>query len=142
VCVFQQRINRFVVCHFYIPDFLPSSSLHSIWQLSEFVLLPSCQGVIWSASISYISKCSRQIAQVHRYLSIFNFILHCIKIYGFIIIPIHQFDMIFFRFFCLNLISYNIIHKSIFSPKKINGYEAFAVKKDLTELKTSGFQVN
>ena len=39
-------------------------SLQSIWQLSGVVCPPCDQGVIWSASISSISKCLPQIGQI------------------------------------------------------------------------------
>ncbi len=42
------------IIHF--PDFRLLSSLQSIWQFSAVVFPPSCQGVIWSASISSISN--------------------------------------------------------------------------------------
>src|SRR5208337_3608563 len=58
-----------VVFSFYFPDFLLLSSLHNIWQLSAIVLPPSCQGVIWSASISFSSKCSPHFMQIPFCLS-------------------------------------------------------------------------
>ena len=49
---------------FHFPDFLLLSSLHSIWQFSALVFPPSCQGVMWSPSISSISKCSLHTGQM------------------------------------------------------------------------------
>jgi len=36
----------------YLPDFLRLSSLHNIWQFAAVVFPPSCQGLMWSPSIS------------------------------------------------------------------------------------------
>ena len=41
-----------VVRPFHLPDFLLLSSLHSIWQFAAVVFPPSCQGLMWSPSIS------------------------------------------------------------------------------------------
>ena len=42
---------------FYFPDLCLLQSLHNIWQFSAVVFPPECHGVMWSPSISSISKC-------------------------------------------------------------------------------------
>lgn len=61
------------------PDCLLLSSLHNIWQFVALVFPPSCQGVIWSASIPSILKCSLQTTQIPfclSYASRFWFVLN------------------------------------------------------------------
>src|SRR5690554_1407389 len=53
----------------YFPLFIRLSSLHNIWQFSADVFPPSCQGVMWSASISESSKCSPHFTQIPFCLS-------------------------------------------------------------------------
>src|SRR3989344_5044082 len=58
------RNNMLIFCHlffhasFYLPDLVLLSCLHNIWQFFASVFPPSCQGFMWSASISLISKCA------------------------------------------------------------------------------------
>ena len=61
--------NIFLFYKLYFPDFLLLHSLHNIWQFSAFVRPPAFQGVIWSASISIISKCLPQVLHIPCCLS-------------------------------------------------------------------------
>lgn len=66
-CSSPARIS--VLANYHFPLFRRLHSRQSIWQFSAMVLPPSRQGVMWSASICSISKCSPQMAQIPFCLS-------------------------------------------------------------------------